>query len=121
MKQILKEGLCYFLITCIVFTCCGCRNYYKVDSITLVESATTTVELPDEIVQDMVSIWGDLNWKRGYTKTAYDYTFQLDSGVLLRYVSDLGLFQDYDNNRRAYVSEEQRLSINAMIEQQFAQ
>lgn len=119
MKPILKKGLCYCLILFMAFTCCGCSNYYKTDSITLAENFTeNTAVLPDGIARYMVSLWGDLNWESGYMLSSYDFTFELESGVSLRYVSDKGLFQDYENDRHAYVSEEQRIYINTMIDEQ---
>lgn len=119
MKRLLKKSLCYLLITFIVFTCCGCSNYYKTDSITLAENFTeNTAVLPYKTVRYMVSLWGNLNWESGYTLTSYDFTFELESGEQLRYVSDKGLFQDYENDCRAYVSEEQRIYINTMIDEQ---
>lgn len=75
----------------------------------------TESELSAEEVETIVSIWNDGDWEPQITKTAYDYLFEF-SGNRIRYVSELGLFNDPENSRHLYVTEEERALINSFLE-----
>lgn len=75
----------------------------------------TEFELSTEEIETIVAIWNNGAWEPQITKTAYDYLFEF-SGTGLRYVSEIGLFNDPDNHRHLYVTEEQRILINSFLD-----
>lgn len=72
-------------------------------------------DLNSKEIEMIVSIWNDGNWEPQITKTAYDYLFKFPDDSI-RYVSELGLFNDPENNRHLYVTEEQRVLINSFLD-----
>lgn len=75
----------------------------------------TEFELSADEIATVVSIWDNGNWKPYITKTGYDYVFVF-SETELRYSSDVGIFNDPDNNRHLELTEEERMQINSVLE-----
>ena len=74
----------------------------------------TPYELSEDDANYVSLILNSDRWKPQISKDIYDYIFEW-SGLEIRYVSGLGLFNDPTNDRHLYVTEEQRIHINSMI------
>ncbi|MBQ7355034.1 MAG: hypothetical protein IJW62_05905 [Clostridia bacterium] len=75
----------------------------------------TEFELSADKIATVVSIWDNGNWKPYITKTGYDYVFVF-SDTEIRYSSEVGIFNDPDNNRHLELTEEQRIWVNSFLE-----
>ena len=70
--------------------------------------------LNPESTDALISLWRDLKWRHGTTKTAYDFVFECDSSFI-QYSSQYGIFNDIQNDRNLKIIEEQRISINFLL------
>ena len=71
-----------------------------------------------ECTDALISLWRDLRWGYGTTKTAYDFVFECDSSTI-HYSSQYGLFNDIQNDRSLKITEGQRISINFLLVNSF--
>lgn len=70
--------------------------------------------LNPESTDALISLWRDLKWRHGTTKTAYDFVFECDSSFI-QYSSQYGIFNDIQNDRSLKITEGQRISINFLL------
>lgn len=103
------------LLQCIGCTTMSSDFQYKATDIALYSPVehNAVVQLTDEDIEYLLSLWNDAQWEPDITKTMYDYVFEF--GTTIRYSSDYGLFNDVGNQRHFVVSENQRNQINALI------
>ena len=80
-------------------------------------SENKTIELPNEMVGYVLQLWNESEWEYGITKTGYEYKFELKDGTHIKYSKDYGRFNDKYRFQTIRISEEQRVELNAMIEQ----
>ena len=67
------------------------------------------------------SIWDGSNWRNDITKTLSPYSFTLDSDLDIFYSAEAGVFNDRNRGMSLFVSEEQRIAINSIIEKNLVQ
>ena len=108
--------LALLLTACLLLSACGVT--YDPTNITVHsrnKNPNTEFELSADEIETLVSIWNNANWEPDITKTGYDYVFEF-SETELRYSSDVGIFNDPDNNRHLELTEEERMQINSFLE-----
>ena len=93
------------------------KDYWHLFTLTVQSQNTnpnTEFELSADEIATVVSIWDNGNWEPDITKTGYDYVFVF-SDTKLRYSSEVGIFNDPDNNRHLELTEEERMQINSFL------
>ena len=87
-------------------------NSIKVKHMTV--ESIAEFELNNDQIETLLSVLNKDNWEPDITKTAYDYLFEFTDHSI-RYVSELGLFNDPVNNRHLYLTEEEKCLINSLL------
>jgi hypothetical protein len=108
--------LVLLLAACLLLSACGV--VYDPTNITVRsknQNPNTEFQLSADEIETLVSIWNNANWEPDITKTGYDYVFEF-SETELRYSSEVGIFNDPDNNRHLELTEEERIWINSFLE-----
>ena len=77
------------------------------------DAPSSVVKLKEDDLEYLLSLWNSAQWEDSVTKTSYDYTFEFDT--TMRYSSDYGVFNDIENQRHFFVSEDVRNEINMLI------
>lgn len=114
-----RRVLAFLLLSAMLLSCFGCAKYENSTiKVHLPYQAETAVGLSNKNVSYMKTLWIEAFWEPSITKTVYDYVFLYDN-TTIRYSSEFGLFNDVENDRHCYITEEQRDHINSLLKSAF--
>ena len=114
-----------FVVFVVLLGCCSCqRNVWEktteVQVVSHFDAEKERVVLSASRCEYIVSVWNDAEWEKDVTKTASEYSFFCGEAEI-RYSQAYGIFNDLEGQRHFTVSEEERLTINSMLEDALAQ
>jgi len=128
MKRILAITLALILMLAILTTT-SCASVQQPSGSSPVSSSQSTYPTTNQQVQlinesnrvlsteevlYLNSVWGNAEWIPGQIKARCDYRFE-SNGITIGYADDIGIFNDYTNNRCIILSKEQTDYMNTYI------
>lgn len=136
----IKKFICCLFALAAVIQCYGCSvenkdntsnshvhyepSEIRVTFVSEVENPFGVSNISAEISEDfkayILSLWNNAQWEEGYLKSTYDCVFEFD-GTDVKYVWRSGMFNDMDNNRHFYLSEEDRKRVDSLLEETLSQ